>query len=70
MTRPEALEAVVRRLIDLGQWQRYTLVVEKLDVSALAGDRTFYATGMVDVTVRLHVPPSLIPSDLVTPENE
>jgi hypothetical protein len=69
MTRkPDAVEAIARRLVDIGQWQRFTLDVDKIEVSTLGGAPTFIASGMVDVIVRLHVSPSLIPSDFITQE--
>lgn len=66
--KPDALEAIARRLVDIGQWQRYHIDVEKLERTTFGGQATFVATGFVEVSVRLHVPPDLIPADLITQE--
>ena len=63
MTEP--LERLLREFLTTGEWQRFTVDVDKLDVTNLGGGPAFMPTGFCDITVRLWVPPSTIPAEIV-----
>lgn len=63
----DAMEAIAREFLSIGQWQRYAVEVDKLEMTSFGGKPSFIATGFMDVTVRLWVPPDAVPSELVNP---